>query len=178
MSYTDEDQKVLLNDNDTYSFCRLGLAKDNISDVFGEYDYLMIPTKRIYNETAPSLLKQGVVYNSGYAYYASKIFVKKRLENDNTVTFEVYLYSPFKYDASEDEVNITTSLIHSNGRKHTVGNINSYRVETLSLDANVNYDSSKLKFTISGISRTFECDLYFTMENGLRYKIHLEPYGT
>ena len=68
-------------------------------------------------------------------------------------------------------------ITHSNGRKHTVGNINSYRVETFSLDANVNYDSSKLKFTISGISRKFECDLYFTMENGLRYKIHLEPYG-
>ena len=177
MSYTDEDQTVLLNDNDTYSFCRLGLAKDNISDVFGEYDYLMIPTKRVYNETAPSLLKQGVVYNSGYAYYASKIFVKKRLDSTNTVRFEVYLYSPFKNDASEDEVKITTSLINSKGRKHTVGNINSYRVETFSLDANVNYDSSKLKFTISGISRELECDLYFTMENGLRYKIHFKPYG-
>ena len=177
MSYTDEDKTVLLNDNDTYSFCRLGLENADISDVFGEYDYLMIPTKRIYNETAPSLLKQGVVYNSGYAYYASKIFVKKRLDNTNTVTFEVYLYSPFKADASEDEVKITTSLINSEGRKHTVGNINSYRVETLSLDANANYDSSKLKFTISGVSRERECDLYFTMENGLRYKIHFKPYG-
>ena len=176
-SYTDEGQTVLLNDNDTYSFGRLGLAKDDISDEFGEYDYLMIPTKRVYNETAPSLLKQGVVYNSGYAYYASKIFVKKRLDGTNTVTFEVYLYSPFKADASEDEVNITTSLIDSNGRKHTVGNINSYRVETFGFGANVNYDSSKLKFTITGISPILESDLYFTMENGLRYKIHFEPYG-
>ena len=123
-------------------------------------------------------MKQGVVYNSGYAYYASKIFVKKkRLDSTNTVTFEVYLYSPFKEDASEKEVKIETSLIDNYGRKHTVGNINSYRVETPGFGANVNYDSSKLKFTITGISPTNESDLYFTMENGLRYKIHFEPYG-
>ena len=128
----------------------------------GENSYITIPTLKLYTENDNTLLKQAIVYNRGYKYYIPKI----------TIT-------PKNYKTVFD-IELTNATIKS------IGTISNYWSFTYDKDnrrrdniTSVSFDKSKQTFTIScaflsNPDNGYKVELYFQVENGLRYKVVLK----
>ena len=136
---------------------------NSYNDKFGEYDYLIIPTRKVYKENAYTLLKQAMVYNTGCAFYASKLSINK---NGNTIT--VQLFSPL-LDGNGVLQTGADSLIDKNGMIHTVGNITNFYCD----GGDVTYDNTTLSFKITTTKTNGIIPFYFVIENGLKYRVNI-----
>ena len=161
--YIDEDGKTeLLADtglNSVYQF-----SVNPSDDTFGEYDYLIIPTRKVYRENNSTLLKQAVVYNTGCAFYASRLSINKVGS-----TIIVKLYSPL-IDGNGALNTNAGKLVGNGGKLHTVGNVNNFYCE----NGDVTYDENTLSFTITPQQIQSILPFYFSIENGLKYKVNLK----
>ena len=160
--YIDENGETeMLSDSDLSYVYNFEINSD--SDKFGEYDYLIIPTRKVYKENASTLLKQAMVYNTGCAFYASKLSINK---NGNTIT--VQLFSPLLDGKGILQTGVK-SLIDKNGMIHTVGNITNFYCD----GGNVTYDNTTLSFKITTTKTKGIMPFYFVIENGLKYRVNI-----
>jgi hypothetical protein len=159
---------------------------------FGDNDYLIIPTMKLYMEEVNSLMAEGYVLKPGNAYYASSINVERSvrklpvrrpsqilpvespelLEPEETWQYTITLTSPLrsgKYIPYEDIESLT-----SGNTSHTIGEIEYYYVKELTgdnaNDATVTYDQRSASFYVTrSLSTGFY--LYFKFRNGLKYRV-------
>lgn len=161
--YIDEDGKTeLLTDTELNSVYQFSVNPSD--DRFGEYDYLIIPTRKVYRENNSTLLKQAVVYNTGCAFYASRLSINKV-----GGTIIVKLYSPL-IDGNGALNTNADKLVGNDGKLHTVGNVNNFYCE----NGDVTYDENTLSFTITPQQIQSILPFYFSIENGLKYKVNLK----
>jgi hypothetical protein len=163
-------------------YFKINNGANNI-DVFDDYGYISIPTRKMYTENANTQLRQAVVYNNGYAYYASKIEVKP---GSDDYTLIVKLYSPLAGKMIKDSNGYytNTSFIGDGGLLHTIGEIESSWVG-IDVDTtyDITYDKNECEFTISvkyrNVSPSFvergesSFPFYFKIKNGLQYYIDI-----
>lgn len=67
----DNGDEQILTDNELNSIYTFKV--DSSTDKFGDFDYLIIPTRKLYKANDYTLLKQEMVYNVGCAFYAGKL---------------------------------------------------------------------------------------------------------
>jgi hypothetical protein len=162
----------------------IGFALNSNSNKFGAYDYITIPTRKLYQEETYNQLKQGMVFNSGYIYYASKI----------TTTLShnclyVQLTSPIvdnsKYNT--DGTVTISSLTKDAYQIHQIGEIEKCWLPNDSRgDYMIIFRYSNCRFVISPVSDEKsiqdlldeygenEFPFYFKIKNGMQYKVNIE----
>ena len=128
--------------------------------------FLMIPTKKIYkNGNANTSLKQGVVFNRGYVYYSSPIDLIYNAES-NTITLR--LFTPLR--DGNGNVNYSASTLTYSNTCHTIGNIVNVRCPQA---VNITYNEIRAEISlIIGDSSVY--DVYFDIENGMRYHVGID----
>ena len=128
--------------------------------------FIIIPTRKVYRKTnAPTSLKQGVVYNRGFVYYTGSISAKTE-----SGTVKLMLNSPLR--GEDDVITYSSETLSNEYGWHTIGNVTDIYIDENS-GINVSYDDNKCEFTISNIGTNTDIEFFFTIENGLRYKISL-----
>jgi len=139
-----------------------------ISDVtLNEDTFLVIPTKTVYStmmSTRPSLstlLKQGISYNVGSAYFAGG--VSHSWISNNVVT--VQLNTPLR--RSNGTIDYESTSLKQGAKWHTIGNISQWWSDT----GEISYDPNKIEFTYKREQINSSDVFYFSIENGLTYKV-------
>ena len=80
----------------------------------------------------------------------------------------VKLYSPL-FDENGALNTKVSKLIGNGGKLHTVGNVNNFYCE----NGDVTYDDSTLAFAITTQQTQGILPFYFSIENGLKYKVNI-----
>lgn len=175
-SYDDNQYVFLFDANDSepiddemsQSYVYLSCEPSEPSFDISNDGFIYVPTLKIYkdkNET--TLLKQGVSLKNGYAYFAGSITYDY---DDSTNTLTLQLYTPLREE--DDTVNYNVSALTESGSCHTIGNV----VNIVCKDAeSVEYDASRceIKAVFQNNIAESSSDLYFDIENGLRYLVKI-----
>ena len=138
--------------------------------------FLVIPTRKIYTHAAQNtLLKQGVIYNRGYAYYTGSMLGIMIL-NKGSVNVRIRVNTPIRN--SDGYVDYATNTIKYNEfhniNWHTFGEVDTNNIYCPDEnDVTVTYKRDKMEFNVkrnvdSSIKKT---TVYFNIINGLRYKM-------
>jgi hypothetical protein len=165
-NYTDDNgtpvkNEVPLADTEA-SECIKFTVSGTLSDILARNSFMMIPTRKVYTMEQGTSLKQGVVYNMGYAYFTGSISAS--VDNVNKKA-KIRLSTPLR-DADNNVDYNTQSLMFSNAW-HTIGNISNYYCA----NAELRYDQTKCEFELIGTSEMTTAVMYFEIENGLKYRI-------
>lgn len=138
--------------------------------ILPENAFIMIPTRKVYaSPSNNTLLKQGVVYKSGYVYFAGSIRAKIDKINRKAT---IWLNTPLRVNNNIDYQN-TTSLSSDNSgiwSWHTIGEVDNYYCD----NADLKYISSNAEFQLRVIDSNNIATMYFTIKNGLKYKITVD----
>jgi hypothetical protein len=133
---------------------------------FGSDSFLIIPTRKVYTITnSGTSLKQGVVYNVGYAYYAGSISVSVDKPNKHAI---IRLNTPLR--KNDGTIDYGSNSLKVGNRWHTIGNIDTYSCD----GASITYDNTRCEFELTVIDGRNTAVMYFEIENGLRYRIIID----
>jgi len=110
-------------------------------------------------------LKQGVVFNRGYVYYCSPIDL---IYNAESNTIILRLFTPLR--DGNGNVNYSASTLTYSNTCHTIGNIVNVRCPQA---VNITYNETRAEISlIIGDSSVY--DVYFDIENGMRYHVGID----
>lgn len=155
------DSDTLLSDTDAAN-CYKFRVKSNGEAFNPETLYLSMPTHKLYKEDTDTLLKQGIVYNMGYAYYAAKINVTHKIENNKLIQY-LTLYTPLD---NNGKINWQTTDL----KGHTIGDITTGNYRTTSGKVTYSQDYHRFEITYD-VGTKGNTELYFKIANGLKYKV-------
>lgn len=139
--------------------------------------FMVIPTRKVYkyiNEN--TFLKQGVIYNRGYAYFTGSIYAGL---NYNLKSMCIRLNTPLR-NGEDAYINYDTNTLRFNnfhGQKewHTIGKIDAESIYCPTENVSVDYRDSRMEFNVTRSDDTIEdAEFYFSVINGLRYKVNLK----
>lgn len=166
--YKDGNVNVPLDD-EKCAECVQFKINDNISETFGSNSFLIIPTRKVYVSNDTTSLKQGVVYNMGYVYYAGSIFVSVNKQKKHAI---IRLNTPLRNDNNNNnDIDYNSTSLKNNNGWHTIGNINNYYCD----GADLTYIHSRCEFDLTLVNQEMEeAVMYFEIENGLKYKINID----
>ena len=136
--------------------------------------FIMIPTKKIYNTLSNNTqLKQGVIYRRGYAYYTGSLLCSiSQSKNHVGILINTPLRGYGMYHSDMFAVNYDTNRLFINNTYHTVGTIDETSITCDNDNVTVTYDKIHMKFNVvRNESSVTQASVYFSIENGLRYKM-------
>ena len=132
----------------------------------GSNSFLIIPTRKVYIKSgAGTSLKQGIVYNTGYVYYAGSISVSVDKSNKHAI---IRLNTPLRQN--DGTIDYELSSLKIGDRWHTIGNVDNYNCD----GASITYDSTRCEFDLTVIDGRDVAVMYFEIENGLKYRIIID----
>ena len=174
VDYDDQTCYYATSDSTALSDSQIGdnvtFTAQNVSSMqFTDDSFIIIPTRKVYaTPDSPTLLKQGVVKNMGYVYFAGKITVSVYDSGSNKIV-KLQLNTPI------NDAESATKLISSQSNKwHTIGEVEDYSVSVS--DATIEYDKTKWTFKLTFDSLSTIPDqvkVYFSIKNGLRYRVDI-----
>ena len=152
--------------------------------------FIAVPLRRVYTSYEStqigdtSVLRQGVAYNRGYAYYASALSVKRQtVDNDNV--FTIRLFTPLR-DSQTGIVNyLASSLTTQSNGWHTFGKITEHdeildgrvvrrKYSTPTPNATISYSVERAEFTFTMPTSSTSGKFFFEIEDGLRYLVNIK----
>jgi hypothetical protein len=138
--------------------------------------FIIIPTRKVYTTPdEPTLLRQGVVKNMGYVYFAGSIFVSKyETSTDRIITLR--LNTPINDAENATNLQITNQNIVCEW--HTIGEVDTETmtssVGTITYSGADSGDDDPWTFRITiGDFSVDSLTVYFSIINGLRYRVDI-----
>ena len=139
--------------------------------------FMIIPTRKVYKYLDENtLLKQGVIYNRGCAYFTGSI---RAGLNYNLKTMCIRLNTPLRNN-DDAYINYDTNTLkfhnfNEQQKWHTIGKIDVESIYCPTENVNVDYRDSRMEFNVTRPDDTIEeAEFYFSVINGLRYKVKLK----
>lgn len=194
--YINNNTTVYLNDSESGEYIHFQIDKEGntFQNTLPWNGFIMIPSKRsVSSGPEGGSLKQGVVYNIGYAYYASSIWVK--IDN-NTKKGSIYLNTPLRKDSNGEDIDLSNpsadnyigkvlssgtiidfsaNTLSDAGLWHTIGEVDYGWTDDQNV-ASFKYVEENMRFDIELYDTTLDSYVYFGIKNGLKYKVKINGF--